>query len=152
MSATIGQLSNFNPETESILVYLERFELFVTVNGISADKRAPTLLLVLGINHYSLIQGLVSPQKPEDESYKDLTVLLMKHFDPELVIIFAERFQFYQRSQGSGESVSEYLANLRKLAAHCKFSTFLPETLRDRLVDLIGHPYFKVFETLFVPV
>ena len=103
------------------------------MNGISAGKRAPTLLLVLGMNHYSLFRGLVSPEKPENKSYNDLTVLLKKHFDPEPVVI-TERFQFYQRSQGSGESVSEYLANLRKLAARFKFGTFLSEALRDRLV------------------
>ena len=78
------------------------------------------------MNQYSLIQGLVSPQKPEEKSYEDLVALIKKYFDPEPVVI-AERFQYYQRTLGSGESVSEYLANLRKLAAHCQFGTFLSE-------------------------
>ena len=132
-AATIGRMHDFNPENESISAYLERFELFVTVNGIAAEKRAPTLLLVLGMNQYSLIRGMVSPQKPEEKSYDELVALLKKHFDPEPIVI-AERFQYYQRTQGSGESVSEYLANLRKLAARCQFGTFLSEALRDRLV------------------
>jgi len=37
-------------------------------------------------------------------------------------------------TQGSGESVSEHLANLRKLATHGQFGAFLSEALRDRLV------------------
>ena len=130
---TIGRIGEFIPENESISAYLERFTLFVTVNGISEDKRAPTLLLVLGMNHYSLIRGIVSPAKPEEKSLDELCALLKKHFDPEPVVI-AERFQFYQRTQGSGESVSEFLASLRKLASRCKFGTFLSEALRNRLV------------------
>ena len=48
--------------------------------------------------------------------------------------MIAERFKFYQRSQGSGESVSDFMASLRKLASRCKFETFLSEALRDRFV------------------
>ena len=130
---TIGRMDEFNPENESIAAYLERFKLFVSVNGIPEDKRAPTLLLVLGKEHYSLVRGLVSPDEPEDKSLKELSTLLSQHFDPEPVVI-AERFKFYQRSQGSGESVSDFMASLRKLASHCKFETFLSEALRDRFV------------------
>lgn len=130
---TIGRMQEFNPANESISAYLERFTLYVSVNGIAEDKRAPTLLLVLGLSHYSLIRGLVSPQKPENKTLDELSTLLKKHFDPEPVVI-AERFQYYQRTQGSGESVSEFLAGLRMLASRCKFGTFLSEALRDRLV------------------
>ena len=45
---------------------------------------------------------------------------------------------FYQRSQRSGESVSDYLAGLCKLASRCKFGTFLSEAPRDRLVCGLG--------------
>ena len=53
---TIGRMDEFNPENESIAAYLERFKLFVSMNGIPEDKRAPTLLLVLGKEHYSLVR------------------------------------------------------------------------------------------------
>ncbi len=46
----------------------------------------------------------------------------------------AERYKFYQRTQGSGECVSDYMVGLRKLASRCKFEAFLTEALRDRLV------------------
>ena len=72
----IGRIGEFNPENESISAYLERFTLFVTVNGIAENKRAPTLLLVLGMNHYSLIRGMVSPAKPEEKTLKELCDLL----------------------------------------------------------------------------
>ena len=48
--------------------------------------------------------------------------------------MIAERFQFHKRGQNHGESVAEYLAELRRLAARCAFGNYLEEALRDRLV------------------
>jgi len=107
--------------------------MFVSVNGIAEEKRASTLLLVLGLRHYSLIRGLVSPAKPEEKTLAELKDILKKHYDPEPIVI-AEQFRFYQRTQKSGETVADFLASLRKLASRCKFGGFLSEALRDRLV------------------
>ena len=105
----------------------------MTVNGIEEGKQVSALLLVLGLRHYSLIRGLVSPHKPETKTLAELTDILTKHYDPEPIVI-AERFRFYQRTQKSGESVADFLASLRNLASRCKFGEFLSEALRDRLV------------------
>ena len=59
--------------------------------------------------------------------------VLKKHYEPKPLII-AERYTFNQRNQRSGESVAEYVAELRRLASTCKFGTFLDDALRDRLV------------------
>ena len=59
---TIGQMQAFNPANESVTAYLERFQLFVTANVIEDDKLVPTLLTVVGSDHYSLLRGHVSPQ------------------------------------------------------------------------------------------
>ena len=68
-AATVGCMQEINPDNESIASYLERFKLFVQVNGIDTRKQAPTLLLVLGMKHYSLIRDLFSPGKPEDKAW-----------------------------------------------------------------------------------
>ena len=130
---TIGRMQEFNPANETVTAYLERLQLFVSANSIADDKRVPTLLTVVGAEHYSLLRGLVSPQLPKDKSFDELVTLLTKHYDPEPIVI-AERFHFYRRNQGSNESVGDYLAQLRRLASRCKFGTFLDEALRDRLV------------------
>ena len=44
--------------------------------------------------------------------------------------MIAERFQFYKRSQQSGESIVEFVADFTELA----FRAFLDQALRDRLV------------------
>ncbi len=133
MAATVGRMKEFNSETETISAYLERFDLYVSVNGIAGDKQVSTLLLVIGMKHYSLIRGLVSPVKPENKTLVELKSILKKHYDPEPIVI-AERFRFYQRTQKSGESIADYLASLRNLASRCGFGGFLAEALRDRLV------------------
>ena len=130
---TIGQMQEFNPENETVTAYLERFQLFVSANGIEEGKLVPTLLTVVGSTHYSLIRGLVSPELAKDKSFEDLVDILKKHYDPEPIII-AERFHFYERSQKPGESIANYLASLRRLASRCDFGAFLSDALRDRLV------------------
>lgn len=130
---TIGHMQEFVPENESVTAYLERFQLFVAANAIEDDKLVPTLLTVIGSAHYSLIRGLVAPALPKNKTFDELVGLLKKHYDPEPIII-AERFHFYQRSQKPSESITNYLANLRRLASRCEFGDFLAEALRDRLV------------------
>ena len=44
MTATIGTLSEFIAEKETISAYLERVELFFTANGIEEDKQSLVLL------------------------------------------------------------------------------------------------------------
>ena len=46
----------------------------------------------------------------------------------------AERFRFDKRDQKEGESISEYIAQLKKLSIHCNFKASLNEKLRDRIV------------------
>ena len=46
-----------------------------------------------------------------------------------------ERFLFYRQNQARGESIAEFVAELRKLSTHCNFKdNQLEEALRDRLV------------------
>ena len=48
--------------------------------------------------------------------------------------MIAQRFHFHCRDQAVGESIAEYVAELRRLSTHCEFGAFLNEALRDRLV------------------
>ena len=52
-SSTIGRIEEFDQENESISAYLELFSLYVTMDSIAENKRAPMPLLVLGKSHYS---------------------------------------------------------------------------------------------------
>ena len=134
----IGSLSAFQPENERIEEYLERVQLYFDANGIQEDKQVAVLLTVIGSGTYALLSSLLAPTKPRDKSFKDLADTLRQHFDPKPIVI-AERYHFYKRDQGTGESISEYLAELRRMATHCDFGTFLDQALRDRFVCGLRH-------------
>ena len=56
-----------------------------------------------------------------------------KHYEPKPLII-TERFYFHQRKQATGESITDYVAKLQRLSAHCEFGDYLDQALRDCLV------------------
>lgn len=58
---------------------------------------------------------------------------LKAHYEPKPLVI-AERFNFYQRRQQQGESIVEFVADLRRLTTKCEFEDFLDQALRDRFV------------------
>ena len=45
-------------------------------------------------------------------------------------LVIAERFRFYQRGQKLGESIAEFVADLRRLSIRCEFGEFLDQALR----------------------
>ena len=91
------------------------------------------LLSVIGGKTYALLGSLLAPEKPKDKMFEQLSDVLQKHFEPKPVVI-VQRFHFHRRNQAPGETVAEYVAELRRLATHCKFEGYLEEALRDRLV------------------
>ena len=55
---TIGNLSEFSPEKETISAYLERVELFFQANGKEEAKQVPALLTAIGGETYALLRNL----------------------------------------------------------------------------------------------
>src|SRR5207302_620018 len=62
----------------------------------------------------------------------ELVAVLKGHYKPAPKAI-SERFKFYKRHQQSGESVTVFLSELRRLAVTCKFEN-LTVSLRDQFV------------------
>ncbi len=128
-----GRVEEFQPEVESISAYLERVELFFDANSIDAERRVPVFLSVIGSKNYSLLRNLLAPTKPSGATYEVLTARLRDHFQPKKIVI-AERFHFHRRNQAAGETIADYVAELRRLSTHCEFEGYLEDALRDRLV------------------
>ena len=131
--ATYGTLTEFRRETEEFSAYLERVELYFAANEIAEEKQVPIFLNVVGGATYGLLRSLVAPDSPKNKSLEELIALLKDHFEPKPNTI-AERFRFHRRNQHQGESVVEYVAELRRLAVRCAFGGYLKEALRDRIV------------------
>ena len=96
-------------------------------------------LSVCGASTYELIRSLVAPDKPTDKTLVELTKLVKDHLTPRPSSI-VQRFHFNARTQSENESVSQYVAELRKLAETCEFDASLENMLRDRLVCGLRDP------------
>ncbi|XP_054289672.1 uncharacterized protein LOC129004967 [Macrosteles quadrilineatus] len=79
------------------------------------------------------LKNLVAPKSVDSLGLEDIVKRLKAHYAPKKLLI-SERYKFYKRDQLSGESVSNYVIELKRLASQCNFNTFLEEALRDRLV------------------
>ncbi|KRX70464.1 hypothetical protein T06_14280, partial [Trichinella sp. T6] len=112
--------------------YASRLMFYLEANKVSADadKRA-VLLSSCGSALFKLVESLLSPAKPVERSFDEIISVLNDHFAPQPSEI-VNRHIFYQRKQRPGETVAEFIADLRRLAQGCNFVD-LETMLRDRL-------------------
>ena len=129
----IGNIGEFNDLTETWKSYTERVKQYFAANEIANEKKVPALLAMMGGKTYSLLRNLTTPDDPATKGLDDIVKLLENHMSPKPLVI-AERFRFHKRDQHEGESVTVYVAELRKLSEHCDFKATLGDALRDRLV------------------
>jgi len=130
--AKIASLSTFENHQETWDTYVDRFEIYCTVNDVTEAKKTKVLLNMMGSQTFGLLQNLAAPKKPGDLTFSEVVTLLRKHLNPAPLII-AERFKFHRRDQGRGETVVEYLTEPRKLADRCQYGEMRAELIRDRL-------------------
>lgn len=121
---------HFDENEEGFEAYVERLEQFFVANGLTMgeEKSKAVFLTVVGKKNHMLLLDLCAPRKPSENKLLDLIELLRAHFVPKTNLI-AEKYTFNTRNRREDESISEYMASLRKLAASCHFGTFLEDAL-----------------------
>lgn len=133
-TASLGKIDEFDRHREDWQQYVERLEFYFIANGITTEeKKRAVFLSVIGSPTYRILRNLLTPDKPGDKTYEELTTVLQQHYSPAPSEI-VERFKFYSRSRRAGESVANFIAQLRSLAQHCNYGASLDNMLRDRLV------------------
>ena len=126
----LGNLGEFNPDTETFPAYLERAHIFLAANSIEEGKQVPMFLNAIGCPVYEQFRDLMAPTN-HILSLKEITDTLKAHFEPKSL----KRFHFHKRDQASGESILKYVAKLRRLAAKHSFAGYLDEALCDHFVS-----------------
>ena len=125
------RIDPFNENEEDWPSYSERLAQFLVVNGVEDERKTAALISLIGPKIYKLLKSLTAPDDPSTKAYADLVKLLADHLSPKPLVI-SQRFKLYKRDQkDNDESISEYLAELRRLANTCEFGKFLNEALRD---------------------
>ena len=99
--------------------YVERLEHFFEANGLTGDdsmaKRRSTFLSVIGPAPYKLLRSLLSPERPNEKTFEELTAVLANHYSPPPSEVM-QLYRFNSRLKEPGESVATYVAELRRLS------------------------------------
>ena len=130
---TYGNISEFNT-ANNWTIYKERIDQYFLANRVSGalEKRA-ILLASIGDAGYTILRSLIAPKTPAVATYDKICTAMKGHFEP-LPSLIVERCRFNTRMRASGESISVFVTELKKLSEHCIFNTVLDDMLRDRLV------------------
>ena len=130
----VGQLLPHDAGKSTWAEWIEVLENFVELNEITdeAQKRA-FLITSCGMPTYQLMRNLVQPAKPKDKTFKELVEAVQNHKEPKPSVI-TKRFRFNTRVRKDGESIQDYMTELRPFSQHCDYGENLDTMLRDRLV------------------
>ena len=132
----LGHIGEFQPDSEDWISYTERLQLYFVANGIDDRTRRKAILLSIcgpSTYMYQLIRDLLAPTAPTDKTFDELVSLVKEHQQPTPSFI-VQRYMFSSRVQQPGETISVYLAQVRKMAQHFRYGETLEDMLRDRLV------------------
>lgn len=133
MSNFIGSIGSFDYKLQEWKIFLSRLQQFISLNNIDVDSWKAVLLTHLNDESYRLARNLVYPNDLEGVSFEALVEIFNEHFSPKKST-FADRATFYEARKDISESIEEWVARLRGLAADCEFGTELETLLRDKFV------------------
>ena len=108
MAGLLGKVESFDPELEEWPQYVERLEHFFEANGLTGDdsmaKRRSTFLSVIGPAPYKLLRSLLSPERPNEKTFEELTAVLANHYSPPP----SEVMQRYRSTHGQENQGSQW--------------------------------------------
>lgn len=135
--AIVGILQPFNSSTDDFEDWEVTYKSFLIANGLDMTndeaKCQGIFLASIGIQNCALLKNLVAPTKLEDSTIKTLLKQMKSYYKPTPKAL-AERYKFMCRQQQTGENANQFLAALRTLARHCKFTSDLDNRLRDQFI------------------
>ncbi|KAL3188437.1 hypothetical protein MRX96_003416 [Rhipicephalus microplus] len=132
-SGILVQLLKFSPEKGDFDIYMQHFEAFVTANKIGKETKQQVFLTLIRKAAFIMLQNLLFPKTPVKARYEDVVKTLRNYYTPKSSVI-VERYKFYRRDQCPGEGISDFVVELKQMAATCNFRTFLEEAIRDHLI------------------
>ena len=124
----------FDTTQEELSEYAERLGYYFIANDITGEEKQRAILLnAVGASTYRLLKTLVSPSNLTDLSVEEIVARAKAHFNPKPSPI-VKRYDFNTRCQRESETITNYIAELRKIAEFCEYGAVLKDMLRDRLV------------------
>ncbi|MGH0117490.1 UNVERIFIED_CONTAM: hypothetical protein FKN15_078184, partial [Acipenser sinensis] len=112
--------------------WLESFNMYLLASDLqdmSGTRKRAILIHCLGPEGQHIFKTL-----GDSPSFKNATTKLTQHFGPRHNAV-EERCKFRCRAQFQGESVRQYIANLKELAATCKFEDQYDQMIWDQFIE-----------------
>lgn len=122
---------HYDPAKSTFTRWLDRLEETFNTFDVPENSRKSRLIYYMGQDIYNKLCDKISPEKPQDKTYKEITEILEKHYNPKPLEI-VETYKFRLRVQNENEKVQDFLISLRKLAVNCGFKEHLQRALRDQ--------------------
>ncbi|XP_053686504.1 uncharacterized protein K02A2.6-like [Sabethes cyaneus] len=148
MAASATMFRTFDAESEEWDFYREQLEQFFVSNVVADAMKKAVLINHLSSRTYKLLRDLCTPDQPKDKTYDELCKLLTTHFTPPVVIHKERRvFSRAKRHEGGHETVNQWIARIKNLAANCSFGNSLQNNLVNKFVDgLDGKAFDRICE------
>ncbi|MCP4487559.1 MAG: hypothetical protein GY820_09620 [Gammaproteobacteria bacterium] len=126
--------NQWNGDKRTLESWMERFEIQLELLEITdTSKQRNAFLAAIGAEGYEMLRNLVTPKKPKEESFADLKKKLLEFVKPTPVTLM-ERYNFSHCAQEKDESVSEFLARVKRAAEFCDYKEHYAEAIKDRFV------------------
>ena len=114
--------------------YAERLEYYFQANSIdNTEKRKAVLLSGCWADTFSMLKNIITPRNIKALSFEELSDALSEHCNP-APSVKVERSNFYMYRQEPNQSISDFIARLKKLSQYCEFGDTIEDMLRDLTV------------------
>ena len=140
---TSGSIKAYNPKSGDWSTYKGRLEFYLQINKITdaAMKRA-ALLTIIGNAGFRMLTDLHFPNKLIDVTYDALIEDLDKAYGRK-GLKMASRVRFGTVSQHEGQSILEFIGELRHASMDCGFGDQLDNRLKDQFVIGLRFDHIK---------
>ena len=125
------QIKEFDASKEDWRDYIEQVEQYFIAHGLDGEDKEPTrrslFLSGVGSTTYRTLKSLLAPVKPASKSFSECVEVLTKHYSPPPSEV-VQSYRFFTRVRQPGETVSSFVAELRRIAENCNFGEALDAT------------------------
>ena len=112
----------------------QRFTIYVTASKLNTEEiKAATFLHVVGEDALELYNTFTWEADGDQHNMEKIMEKFEAYCNPKKNVTW-ERHVFNTRAQKSGETIDEYVTDLRSKARTCEFGDLMDSLIRDRIV------------------
>ncbi|XP_054288024.1 uncharacterized protein K02A2.6-like [Macrosteles quadrilineatus] len=121
--SNVAPFENYDPKKEKFTCYLERFENYYTMKGLTDSTKIGQLLCIsIGSDHYNNLNSFLGPEKQlKSLNYDELITAFKQLLIPKKNVVVSQHY-FLNVFQKEHQSITEFVASLQRDIAECEFS------------------------------